>query len=69
MLSWSLVNRDDGFDPSAYVQPGSPEALQFIDGAKIVVCRICGVSLLCAMYDDYLDCGTHESWRVWFAEN
>jgi hypothetical protein len=63
------VNRDDDFDPNDYVQPGSPEAQKFIDGAKIVACRICGAFLLCTMYDDDPDCGTHEAWRAWFSEN
>ena len=62
-------DEDDDFDPSEYVQPGSPEALKFQDGAKIVVCRICHAHLLTPMYSNVRDCGMHEPWRIWFTLN
>jgi hypothetical protein len=59
----------DDEDRDRFVQPDSPEALKFQDGAKIVNCRICKVPLLMPMYSRGTDCGGHEPWRVAFAEN
>ena len=61
---------DDDFDPSEYVQPDSPEALKFKDGAKLIYCKMCSVPMMVpAKDDDVWSCGRHEKWRTWFARN
>lgn len=66
MISCNLM-LDDGDDD--YVQPGSPEAQRFRDGAALVCCRLCAVLVLLPLGSDVRDCGTHEPWRVWFSPN
>jgi hypothetical protein len=68
MLAYNLMvdGNDDDFNSDEYVQPDSPDALKFQDGAKLVVCRICQAHLLVTMYSKVRDCAQHEPWRIWF---
>jgi hypothetical protein len=37
---------EDDFDPTQYVQPDGPEARKYKDGAKVVDCDNCGLSMM-----------------------
>ena len=60
---------DEDFEDGEYIELMGPDDEKYLDGAKIVVCRICGAHLLVAMYSESEDCGTHEAWRCWFSRN